>query len=86
MVNPFLAEYGKQFNDSTYANDETSKQLTVYASHLQQSNGLMRHAYDEAKAQTWADPVTGPPPIQGGPNSSPSCRMWSPGMRATRIR
>jgi len=59
MVNPFLAEYGKQFNDSTYANDETSKQLTVYASHLQQSNGLMRHAYDEAKAQTWADPVTG---------------------------
>jgi unsaturated rhamnogalacturonyl hydrolase len=59
MVNPFLAEYGKQFNDSTYANDETSKQLAVYASHLQQSNGLMRHAYDEAKAQTWADPVTG---------------------------
>jgi len=59
MVNPFLAEYGKQFNDSSYANDETSKQLAVYASHLQQGNGLMRHAYDEAKVQTWADPVTG---------------------------
>ena len=59
MVNPFLAEYGQQFNDSTYANDETAHQLEVYASHLQQSNGLMRHAYDEAKVQTWADPVTG---------------------------
>src|SRR5437764_812641 len=46
MVNPFLAEYGQQFNDSTYANDETAHQLEVYASHLQQSNGLMRHAYD----------------------------------------
>jgi unsaturated rhamnogalacturonyl hydrolase len=62
MVNPFLAEYGKQFNDSTYANDETTRQLSVYASHLQQSNGLMRHAYDEARVQTWADPVTGVSP------------------------
>jgi len=59
MVNPFLAEYGRQFNDSTYANDETTKQLVVYASHLKQSNGIMRHAYDEARVQSWADPVTG---------------------------
>jgi len=59
MLNPFLAEYGQRFNDATYANDETTRQLVVYASHLEQSNGLMKHAYDEARAQSWADPVTG---------------------------
>ena len=62
MVDPFLAEFGRQFNDSTYANDEATLQLVVYASHLKQSNGLMRHAYDEARVQTWADPVTGVAP------------------------
>ena len=60
--NPFLVEYGKQFNDATYANDEATKQIVVDASHLKQPNGLMRHAYDEARAQTWADPVTGVAP------------------------
>lgn len=59
MVNPFLVEFGRQFADATYANDEASNQLVVYASHLQQPNGLMRHAYDEARVQSWADPVTG---------------------------
>src|SRR5262249_50282533 len=55
----FLAEYGRQFADATYTNNETAHQLEVYASHLQQPSGLMRHAYDEARAQSWADPVTG---------------------------
>lgn len=59
MVNPFLAEYGREFNDSTFANNETTQQLAVYGSHLQQSNGLLRHAFDEARAQSWADPNTG---------------------------
>ncbi len=59
MVNPFLAEYGRQFNDATYANNEATSQLVIYASHLKQPNGLMIHAYDEARAQTWADPTTG---------------------------
>ncbi len=62
MVNPFLAEYGQQFNDSTYANDEIAHQLEVYASHLQQPSGLMRHAYDGTKTMTWAAPVTGVSP------------------------
>jgi unsaturated rhamnogalacturonyl hydrolase len=59
MVNPFLGRYGKTFNDATYANNETTKQLVVYASHLKRPNGLMRHAYDQNKIQGWADPVTG---------------------------
>jgi unsaturated rhamnogalacturonyl hydrolase len=59
MLNPFLVEYGREFNDATYANDEATRQLVVYGSHLQQPNGILKHAYDEARAQSWADPVTG---------------------------
>ncbi|MFC9688878.1 glycoside hydrolase family 88 protein [Kribbella sp. NPDC056951] len=59
MVDPFLAEYGREFGDATYTGKETIDQLLTYAKHLQQSNGLLRHAYDEARTQTWADPTTG---------------------------
>jgi unsaturated rhamnogalacturonyl hydrolase len=59
MVNPFLVEYGKEFGDSAYADDEAAKQLAVYGRHLQVRNGLLRHAYDESKTVSWADPQTG---------------------------
>ncbi|MQY39749.1 Unsaturated rhamnogalacturonyl hydrolase YteR [Streptomyces sp. RB17] len=59
MVNPFLVEYGKEFGDSAYTNDEAAQQLSVYGSHLQVANGLLRHAYDESKSASWADPATG---------------------------
>ncbi|MFG2366330.1 glycoside hydrolase family 105 protein [Streptomyces mirabilis] len=59
MVNPFLVEYGKEFGDATYANDEAAKQLYVYGNHLQVANGLLKHAYDESRTVSWADPATG---------------------------
>ncbi|MDQ1033040.1 unsaturated rhamnogalacturonyl hydrolase [Streptomyces umbrinus] len=59
MVNPFLVEYGKEFGDSAYANDEAAKQLYVYGRHLQVSGGLLKHAYDESKTASWSDPGTG---------------------------
>jgi unsaturated rhamnogalacturonyl hydrolase len=59
MVNPFLVEYGKEFGDGTYADAEAAKQLVVYGDHLQQPNGLLKHAYDESKAASWADKKTG---------------------------
>ncbi|MER5535023.1 glycoside hydrolase family 88/105 protein [Streptomyces mirabilis] len=59
MVNPFLVEYGKEFGDATYANDEAAKQLYVYGNHLQVTNGLLKHAYDESRTASWADPATG---------------------------
>lgn len=59
MVNPFLVEYGEEFGDSSYTDDEAAKQLAVYGSHLQVANGLLRHAYDESKTAGWADPRTG---------------------------
>jgi unsaturated rhamnogalacturonyl hydrolase len=59
MVNPFLVEYGKEFGDSAYTDDEAAKQLSVYGSHLQVANGLLKHAYDESGNASWADPRTG---------------------------
>ncbi|MEZ0113160.1 unsaturated rhamnogalacturonyl hydrolase [Catenulispora sp. EB89] len=63
MVVPFLAEYGKEFNDPS-SDAEAVKQLTVYANHLQQPDGLLQHAYDESKTASWANPTTGLSPEQ----------------------
>jgi unsaturated rhamnogalacturonyl hydrolase len=59
MVNPFLVEYGREFGDSAYTNDEAARQLSVYGGHLQVANGLLRHAYDESRSASWADPASG---------------------------
>ncbi|MER6072702.1 glycoside hydrolase family 88 protein [Streptomyces sp. NPDC001817] len=59
MVNPFLVEYGREFGDSAYTNGEAAKQVAVYGGHLQVANGLLRHAYDESRSASWADPATG---------------------------
>ncbi|MGW3145167.1 glycoside hydrolase family 88/105 protein [Streptomyces sp. NPDC001177] len=59
MVNPFLVEYGREFGDSAYTNDEAAGQLAVYGRHLQVANGLLKHAYDESRTASWADPHTG---------------------------
>ena len=59
MSLPFLVRYGQMFNDLAYANDEATKQLLIYASHLSDpQTGLLFHAYDESGTQAWADPVT----------------------------
>jgi unsaturated rhamnogalacturonyl hydrolase len=59
MSMPFLAEYGRDVADSTYAWDEATRQLVIYASHLQQPSGLLRHAYDEPRDESWSDDTTG---------------------------
>ncbi|WP_084557447.1 glycoside hydrolase family 88 protein [Hamadaea tsunoensis] len=59
MSMPFLAEYGQVVGDSTYAWDEATKQLVIYAGHLQQASGLLKHAYDEPRDETWSDNTTG---------------------------
>ena len=59
MSMPFLVRYGKLYGDSTYTNDEATKQLIIYASHLNDpETGLMFHAFDESGASAWADPTT----------------------------
>ena len=59
MSMPFLVRYGAAFNDQQYAFDEVTRQLLIYAKHLNDpATGLLFHAYDESGKQPWADPVT----------------------------
>lgn len=59
MSMPFLVRHGIMFGDSQYAFDEATKQLTIYASHLNDpKTGLMFHAYDESGQTAWADKTT----------------------------
>lgn len=59
MSMPFLVRYGTLFGDRKYANDEATRQLIIYASHLNDpKTGLMFHAYDESGQSTWADKQT----------------------------
>jgi len=51
--------FGETFDDKTYAYDEATRNLLLYAKHLiDPKSGLLFHAYDETGAQAWADPVT----------------------------
>ncbi|CAG7646176.1 glycoside hydrolase family 88 protein [Actinacidiphila bryophytorum] len=59
MADPFMAQYGRYVGDSARSFDIATQQLVVYASHLQQPDGLMKHAYDASKSASWADPATG---------------------------
>jgi unsaturated rhamnogalacturonyl hydrolase len=59
MSMPFLIRYGNLFGDSKYTNDEATKQLIIYANHLNDpKTGLMFHAYDESGQASWADKET----------------------------
>jgi len=59
MSMPFLIRYGNMFGDSKYAADETTKQLLIYASHLNDpKTGLMFHAYDESGQTPWSKSAT----------------------------
>jgi unsaturated rhamnogalacturonyl hydrolase len=59
MSMPFLVRYGVMFGDSQYGFDEATKQLKIYASHLNDpKTGLMFHAYDESGQTPWSDKTT----------------------------
>jgi len=59
MAFPFLIRYAEIFGDRKKADDEVTKQMLIYYSHLNDpATGLLWHAYDESGAQPWANPVT----------------------------
>lgn len=63
MSMPFLAEWGRDAAttqaDRDWSFNTAADQLLIYASHLQQPNGLMKHAYDEPRDELWSDNTTG---------------------------
>ncbi|MGC9670753.1 glycoside hydrolase family 88/105 protein [Planosporangium sp. 12N6] len=63
MVLPFLLHYGQVVGEADYANAETVRNLNIYWSHLYDpKTGLLRHAYDESRSQSWANKTTGQAP------------------------
>ncbi|MCR5033033.1 MAG: glycoside hydrolase family 88 protein [Lachnospiraceae bacterium] len=62
MGGPICAEYGKTFDHPEYF-DFVAKQILLMRDHCKdEATGLWYHAYDDARAQEWADPVTGKSP------------------------
>lgn len=62
MAGPFLAEYGKKFDEKELF-DEVAHQIMTVAKHTYDpKTGLYYHGWDESRKQRWADPKTGTSP------------------------
>lgn len=62
MASPFLAEYGKTFNEPALFDEVALQLTTAYDDLIDQESGLLYHGWDESRQQRWADPVTGKSP------------------------
>ena len=62
MAMPFLAQYGKEFNQPALFDDVTSQIINAEKDLKDEKTGLLYHGSDESKQQRWADPVTGRSP------------------------
>jgi unsaturated rhamnogalacturonyl hydrolase len=59
MASPFLAEYATKFNEPELFDDIAHQLLLMEKKARDTKTGLLYHAYDEKKQQSWADPATG---------------------------
>lgn len=62
MACPFLAEYGKTFDEPALYNEVALQLITAYDDLIDKDSGLLYHGWDESREQRWADPVTGRSP------------------------
>lgn len=62
MACPFLAEYGKTFNEPALFDEVTLQLTTAWDDLIDEESGLLYHGWDESRQQRWADPVTGRSP------------------------
>jgi unsaturated rhamnogalacturonyl hydrolase len=61
MLEPFYAEYGQITNQDNWSDIVKQFQL-MYKGAIDSKTGLLFHAYDQAKAQPWADKTNGHSP------------------------
>jgi unsaturated rhamnogalacturonyl hydrolase len=59
MASPFLAQYAQRFNEPALTDDVVKQILLMDRHGFDAAQGLHKHAWDEAKAQSWADKQTG---------------------------
>lgn len=62
MAAPFLAEYGKMFNEPALFDDMAAQLVSVRQLLKDEKTGLYFHGWDESKEQKWANPQTGRSP------------------------
>lgn len=62
MAAPFLAEYGKRFDEPALFDEVTLQLTTAWEDLYDEESGLLYHGWDESRKQRWADPVTGRSP------------------------
>lgn len=59
MGSPFLALYGREFNEPELFDEVVHQIMLVNKHHYDSESGLFYHGWDESRQQRWADPVTG---------------------------
>ncbi|SFK55302.1 glycoside hydrolase family 88/105 protein [Proteiniphilum acetatigenes] len=62
MAGPFLAEYGKTFDEPALFDEVVLQLTTAWEDLIDEETGLLYHGWDESREQRWADPVTGKSP------------------------
>lgn len=62
MAGPFLAEYGKTFDEPALFDEVALQLTTAWEDLIDEETGLLYHGWDESREQRWADPVTGKSP------------------------
>ncbi|MBD8488563.1 glycoside hydrolase family 88 protein [Echinicola sp. CAU 1574] len=59
MAGPFLAAYGKAFDESSYTEDAVNQLIEAYRVLYDPEKHLLYHGWDESREQAWADKETG---------------------------
>lgn len=59
MAGPFLAEYGKVFNEPGLFDEAVLQIIDAHKYLYDTKTGLYYHGWDESRQQKWADPATG---------------------------
>ena len=59
MGSPFLALYGREFDEPGLLNDAVHQIMLVNKHHYDPETGLFYHGWDESHKQEWSDPETG---------------------------
>ncbi len=59
MASPFLAQYGKEFNEPELFDETVHQILLIARKTYDPATGLYYHGWDESKQQSWANKETG---------------------------
>lgn len=62
MASPFLAEYGKTFDEPALFDEVALQLTTAYDDLIDEESGLLYHGWDESREQRWSNPETGKSP------------------------